>query len=62
MRLSDVKNNLNKRVKYKGVEYIFESVTVYLDDDGYNYKANVKDISANSSYILTDIASLEVID
>lgn len=62
MTLSSIKNNLNKRVLFRGVEYIFESVTVSLGDDGYEYKANIKDISAKSSYIVTDIAMLEVIE
>ncbi len=62
MKLSDIKNNLNKRVKYHGVEYLFESVTVTLDEDGYNYSANCRDIKAKSSYIITDILSVDVIE
>lgn len=62
MKLSDIKNNLNKRVSYHGVEYIFESVTVTLDDNGYSYSANCRDIKAKSSYIITDILSLDVIE
>lgn len=62
MKLSDIKNNLNKRAKYHGVEYIFESVTVYLDDNGYSYVANCRDIKAKSSYIITDILSVDVME
>lgn len=62
MKLSNIKHNLNKRVDYRGTEYIFDSVTVYLEEDGYHYKANIKDISAKSSYVVTDIEMLEVIE
>lgn len=62
MKLSDIKNNLNKRVRYHDTEYIFESVTVTLGDDGYNYSANCRDIKAKSSYVITDILSVDVIE
>lgn len=62
MKLSSIKNELNKRVRFNDTEYIFDSVTVFLGEDGYEYKANLKDISAKSSYICTDIAMLEVIE
>lgn len=62
MKLSDIKNNLNKRVKYHDTEYIFESVTVTLDENGYNYLANCRDVIAKSSYVITDILSVDVIE
>lgn len=62
MQLSDIKSSLNRRVLYRGVEYIFDSVTVRLGDNGYEYIANIKDISAKSSYIVTDVADLRLIE
>lgn len=62
MKSSDIKNNLNRRVMYHGVEYIFDSVTVFLGESGYEYIANIKDISAKSSYIVTDVADLRLIE
>lgn len=62
MKLSDIKNNLNKRVRYHDTEYIFESVTVTLSENGYSYSANCRDIKAKSSYVITDILSVDVIE
>jgi len=58
MKLSDVKQYLNQKVKYNNTEYTLTECILWLGKDGYRYSATLLDQNQNST-IRVDIEKVE---
>ena len=61
MELKEVKRNLNKIVLYNDKQYQLTGCTLRLNDKGYFYQAELKDMKCNSLIIcrLDDIGEIQ---
>lgn len=59
MVISRVKFNLDDKVKYKGVEYIFTACIFRRRNNDDYYQAELKCLNARSSLVIADLEDVE---
>ncbi len=64
MKIEEVKSNLNRMVKYKGISNVYELTACILrkGESGFFYQAELKDRKSGTSVLICKLEEIEVIE
>ena len=62
MQIEEVKRNLNRMVKYKGIMYRLTACTLRKNENGLFYQAEILDVRHGNSVIICKLEDIEVIE
>ena len=62
MKIEEVKKNLNRAVRYKGIVYKLLACTLRKDEKGFFYQAEILDTRHGKSVIICKLEDIEVIE